>query len=56
VQDGWETPEKARAYMQNAGYTLPIALGSETSSEGLLKLEGFPSLVTSEKGRSFSDR
>ncbi|HEY6252097.1 MAG TPA: TlpA disulfide reductase family protein [Candidatus Angelobacter sp.] len=45
VQDGGETPEKARAYMQNAGYTLPIALGGETSSEGLLKLEGFPSLV-----------
>jgi thiol-disulfide isomerase/thioredoxin len=45
VQDGGETPEKARAYMRKAGYTLPIALGSETSSEGLLKLEGFPSLV-----------
>jgi hypothetical protein len=45
VQDGGETPEKARAYMQNAGYTLPIALGSETSSEALLKPEGFPSLV-----------
>lgn len=45
VQDGGETPEKARAYMQNAGYTLPIASGGETSSEGLLKLEGFPSLV-----------
>lgn len=45
VQDGGETPEKARAFMQNAGYTLPIALGGETSSEGLLKEEGFPSLV-----------
>jgi thiol-disulfide isomerase/thioredoxin len=45
VQDGGETPEKARAYMQNAGYTLPIAVGSETSSEALLKPEGFPSLV-----------
>lgn len=45
VQDGGETPEKARAYMQKAGYTLPIASGGETSSEGLLKLEGFPSLV-----------
>jgi thiol-disulfide isomerase/thioredoxin len=45
VQDGGETPEKARAYMQNAGYTMPIALGGETSSEGLLKMEGFPSLV-----------
>lgn len=45
VQDGGETPEKARAFMQNAGYTLPIAFGSEKSNEGLLKLEGFPSLV-----------
>lgn len=45
VQDGGETPEKARAYMQNAGYTLPIASGGEMSSEGLLKMEGFPSLV-----------
>ena len=44
VQEGGETPEKARAFMQNAGYTLPIALGSEKSSEGL-KLEGFPWLV-----------
>lgn len=45
VQDGGETPEKAQAFMQNGGYTLPIALGSEKSSEGLLKLEDFPSLV-----------
>ena len=45
VQDGGETPEKAQAFMQNAGYTLPIAMGSDESSEGLLKLEGFPSLV-----------
>ena len=41
---GGETPEKARAFMQNAGYTLPIALCSEKSSEGL-EPEGFPSLV-----------
>ncbi len=45
VQDGGETPEKALAFMQNAGYTLPIAMGGETSSEALLKMEGFPSLV-----------
>lgn len=45
VQDGGETPEKARAFMQNAGYTLPVAMGAETSSEALLKMEGFPSLV-----------
>lgn len=45
VQDGGETPEKAQAYMQKAGYTLPIALGGKMSREGLLKLERFPSLV-----------
>ena len=45
VQDGGETPEKARAFMHNAGYTLPIAMGGETSSEALLQLQGFPSLV-----------
>jgi len=44
VQTGGETPEKARAFMQNAGYTLPIALGSENSSQAL-NPEGFPSLV-----------
>lgn len=43
VQMGGETPEKARAFMQNAGYTLPIALCSENSSGGL-EQEGFPSL------------
>ncbi|MGH9644580.1 MAG: TlpA family protein disulfide reductase [Terriglobales bacterium] len=44
VQKGGETPEKARAFMQNAGYTLPLALGSEKSSEELTQ-EGFPALV-----------
>jgi thiol-disulfide isomerase/thioredoxin len=44
VQMGGETPEKARAFMQNAGYTLPIALCSEKSGEEL-EPEGFPSLV-----------
>ena len=43
VQMGGDTPEKARAFMQKAGYTLPIALCSESSSEGL-EQEGFPSL------------
>lgn len=48
VQNNGETPEKARAFMQNAGYTLPIALGSERSVEEL-KLEGFPSLIIIDK-------
>ena len=44
VQGNGETPEKAQAFMQNEGYTLPIALGSEKSSEQL-NPDGFPSLV-----------
>src|SRR5215471_21388489 len=44
VQGNGETPEKAKAFMQNGGYTLPIALGSEKSSEQV-NPEGFPSLV-----------
>lgn len=44
VQTGGETPEKARTFMQNAGYTLPIALGSEESNQAF-NPEGFPSLV-----------
>jgi hypothetical protein len=35
VQENGETPEKAQAFMRNEGYTLPIALGSEKSSERL---------------------
>jgi thiol-disulfide isomerase/thioredoxin len=48
VQGNGETPEKAQAFMQNEGYTLPIALGSEKSSERL-NPEGFPSLVIIDK-------
>ena len=44
VQKNGETPEKARAFMQNAGYTLPLALGHEDQLAGL-QLEGFPSLL-----------
>jgi len=44
VQGNGETPEKAQAFMRNEGYSLPIALGSEKSSEQL-NPKGFPSLV-----------
>src|SRR5262249_51482353 len=44
VQENGETPEKAQAFMRGEGYALPIALGSEKSSERL-NPEGFPSLV-----------
>ncbi|MGA9355669.1 MAG: redoxin family protein [Terriglobales bacterium] len=44
MQKDGETPEKGRAFMQNAGYTLPIALGHEERLTGL-QMEGFPSLI-----------
>jgi thiol-disulfide isomerase/thioredoxin len=48
VQKNGETPEKARNFMQKAGYTLPVAFGSEKSLEGL-GVEDFPSLVIIDK-------
>jgi thiol-disulfide isomerase/thioredoxin len=44
MQKNGETPEKARAFMQNAGYTMPLAVGLDERLAGL-QLEGFPSLV-----------
>jgi len=44
MQKNGETPEKARAFMQSAGYTLPLALGHDERLAGL-QLEGFPSLL-----------
>jgi len=44
VQKNGETPEKARAFMRNAGYTLPLALGQEERLTGL-RLQGYPSLL-----------
>ena len=44
VQKNGETPEKARDFMQKAGYTLPVAFGSEKSLEEL-SVEDFPSLI-----------
>ncbi len=48
VQDNGETPEKARDFMQKAGYTLPLALDSQKSLEAL-SVEGFPSLIIIDK-------
>ena len=48
VQKDGETPEKARDFMKQAGYTLPVACGSEKSLGGL-HLEGFPSLIVIDK-------
>jgi thiol-disulfide isomerase/thioredoxin len=48
VQKNGETPEKARDFMKKAGYTLPVACGSEKSLEGL-SVDGFPSLIIIDK-------
>jgi len=50
IQKDGETPEKARDFMKQAGYTLPVACGSEKSLEGL-HLEGFPSDRHRQSGR-----
>ena len=44
MQKNGETPEKALAFMQSAGYTLPLALGHDERLGGL-QLQGFPSLL-----------
>ena len=48
VQKNGETPEKARDFMQKAGYTLPVALGSQKWFEAL-SLGGLPSLIIIDK-------
>jgi thiol-disulfide isomerase/thioredoxin len=48
VQKNGETPEKARDFMKKAGYTIPVACGSEKSFEGL-GVEAFPSLIIIDK-------
>jgi thiol-disulfide isomerase/thioredoxin len=48
VQKDGETPEKAREFMQKAGYTLPVACAGEESLAGL-SADVFPSLVIIDK-------
>jgi thiol-disulfide isomerase/thioredoxin len=48
VQKDGETPEKARDFMKKAGYTLPVACGSEKSLDSL-SVEGFPALIVIDK-------
>jgi thiol-disulfide isomerase/thioredoxin len=48
VQKDGENPEKARDFIQKAGYTLPVAFGSEKSLERL-SVEDFPSLIIIDK-------
>lgn len=44
VQKNGDTPEKARDFMQKAGYTLPVALGNKKALDEL-RVEDFPSLI-----------
>jgi thiol-disulfide isomerase/thioredoxin len=52
VQKNGETPQKATAFMRNAGYTLPIAIDSRNSAESLagrLGFDGFPALMVLDR-------
>jgi thiol-disulfide isomerase/thioredoxin len=48
VQQNGESPQKASAFFQKSGYTLPLAIDSQNSEETLAKtfaFEGFPALI-----------
>jgi thiol-disulfide isomerase/thioredoxin len=44
VQEGGDTQEKVRDFMQKSGYTLPVAFGSQKLCDAL-SAQGFPSLI-----------
>jgi thiol-disulfide isomerase/thioredoxin len=44
VQEGGDTPERVREFMQKSGYTLPVAFGSQKLCDALSP-QGFPSLI-----------
>lgn len=48
VQQNGETPERARVFLQKAGYTLPLAVDSR-NSVGQLALADFPSLLVIDR-------
>ena len=48
VQKNGDTPEKARDFMRKSGFTLPVAVASESSLLAL-KLEGYPALIIIDK-------
>ena len=53
VQQNGETPQKASAYFQTSGYTLPLVIDSQNSEESLSKrfaFEGFPALILMDRG------
>ena len=51
VQKNGDTPEKARDFMRESGFTLPVAVTNESSLEGLgsLNLEGYPTVMIIDK-------
>ena len=53
VQQNGETPQKASAFFQTSGYTLPLVIDSQNSEESLSKrfaFEGFPALILMDRG------
>jgi thiol-disulfide isomerase/thioredoxin len=48
VQENGETPERAKVFLQKAGYTLPMAVDSRNSVEQLA-LADFPSLIVIDR-------
>jgi thiol-disulfide isomerase/thioredoxin len=53
VQQGGESPQKASAFLQRFGYTLPLAIDSQDSADTLsrrLGFEGFPALILIDRG------
>ena len=53
MQKNGETPEKAFAFMQSAGYTLPLALGHD-DDERVRRCRRCPDEVSAQQGRSIS--
>jgi thiol-disulfide isomerase/thioredoxin len=52
VQQNGETPQKASAFFQKSGYTLPLVIDSQNSEESLSKrfaFEGFPALILMDR-------
>lgn len=48
VQKNGENPQKAKAFMHQVGYTLPVAIDDQNSAErlaGMFAVEGFPALI-----------
>jgi|SRR5579884_608638 len=49
VNKGEETPEKAREFMRQRGFTLPVAFDNHDAATLLLRDQSFPSLLVLDK-------